>query len=77
MKIIFGRALDGFRPPPGTVALGELTCGPAGLLDWLETRLGLRSPSVPEAHRVAAFRQVLEQAQAGTPRFYTRSFTGG
>lgn len=28
MKLTFGYALDGFRPPAGKVALGELTCGP-------------------------------------------------
>lgn len=74
MKVTFGLTLDGYRPPPGPASLCELTCGPAGLLGWLENRLGLRSPTVPEAHRVAAFHQLLEQAQAGTPRFYTRSF---
>lgn len=74
MKLTFGLALDGFRLTPGTVAIGELTCGPAGMLDWLENRLGLRRPAVTEAQRVAMFRQLLEQAQTGTPRFYTRSF---
>lgn len=74
MNLIFGLALDGFRPAPDTVVIGEMTCGPAGLLDWLEARLGLRRPAVAEARRVAVFRQLLEQAQMGTPRFYTRSF---
>ena len=74
MKLTFGLALDGFRLAPGAVAFGELTCGPAGMLDWLENRLGLRPPAIPEAQRVAVFRQLLEQAQTGTPRFYTRSF---
>lgn len=74
MKLTFGLALDGFRPTPGTVAIGELTCGPAGILDWLENRLGLWRPAVTEAQRVAVFRQLLEQAQTVTPRFYSRSF---
>ena len=73
MKITFGLALEGFRPAPGTVAIGELTCGPAGMLDWLENRLGLRPRAVPEAQRVAVFRQLLEQAQVTTPRFYSGS----
>ena len=51
MKLTFGLALDGFRPAPGTVAIGELTCGPVGMLDWLENRLGLRRPAVTEAQR--------------------------
>ena len=39
MKLTFGLALDGFRLAPGAVAFGELTCGPAGMLDGLKVRL--------------------------------------
>lgn len=74
MKLTFGLALDGFRLVPGSVAFGELTCGPAGLLDWLENRLGLRPVAVLEAQRVAVFRQLLEQAMAPGTRFYSASF---
>jgi len=74
MKLTFGLALDGFRLAPGAVAFGELTCGPAGILGWLEARLGLRRPAVTEAQRVALFRQLLEQAMAAGTRFYSASF---
>ena len=74
MKLTFGLALDGFRLAPGAVAFGELTCGPAGILGWLEARLGLRRPAVTEAQRVAVFRQLLEQAMAAGTRFYSASF---
>lgn len=74
MNLTFGLALDGFRHAPDAVALGELTCGPAGILGWLEARLGLRRPAVTEAQRVAVFRQLLEQAMAAGTRFYSASF---
>ena len=75
MKLTFGPALGGFLPAPGAVMFGELTCGPAGMLDWLENRLALRPPEVPSAQRVAVFRQLLEQAQTGGLRFYNESRT--
>lgn len=73
MEILFGIALDGHRPPVGTVQFGQLACGPAGLLDWLENRLGLLLPPVAEAQRIAAYREALEVAQRTGARFYTRS----
>ena len=39
MKLSFRLARDGFRLAPDAVAFGELTCGPAGMLDGLKVRL--------------------------------------
>lgn len=72
MNLTFGLALDGFRHAPDAVALGELTCGPAGILGWLEARLGLvrRWPTAVE--RLMAYERALAAASTGS--FYFESF---
>ena len=72
MNLTFGLALEGFRHAPDAVALGELTCGPAGILGWLEARLGLarRWPSTVE--RLMAYERALAAASRGS--FYFESF---
>ena len=62
MRIIFGWHLDGASYPEiaapehdglKQASLGSVVCGPAGLIGWLETRLGLGLPPVSSALRIA------------------------
>jgi PD-(D/E)XK nuclease superfamily protein len=75
LKIIFGLDLDGYQPSAARDTFDELICGPLGLLDVLELRLGLGSKPVSAAVRVAQYRDRLEQAASAKPRFYTASFS--
>lgn len=76
MKITFGIALDSPSYPPLTscqhAVLGEQRCGPLGLLQVLETRLGMSGIWEPEPYRVEVYRQRLLAADNGE-RFYSRS----
>ena len=76
MKITFGISLDSPSYPSligdKGALIGELRCGPLGLLQVLETRLGLSGIWEPEPYRVEVYRQRLLAADNGS-RFYTRS----
>lgn len=73
MKIHFGLHLDGQHCRKLSTMLGEITVGPLGLLNILETQLGLLHVDVGTAARVAAYRHYLKQCD--TPgRFYHRTF---
>lgn len=76
MKITFGISLDSSSYPPLTSSkdalLGEQRCGPLGLLQTLETRLGLSGIWEAEPYRVEIYRQRLLAADNGS-RFYSRS----
>lgn len=76
MKITFGLSLDTQSYPPlthGRIACsGEFRCGPLGLLQLLETRLGLTGVWEVEPYRVEIYRQRLLAADNGS-RFYSRS----
>jgi len=76
MKITFGIALDSHSYPSLTSSkdalIGEQRCGPLGLLQILETRLGLSGIWEPEPYRVEIYRQRLLAADNGS-RFYSRS----
>lgn len=76
MKITFGISLDSPSYPQLTsgrnALIGEQRCGPLGLLQILETRLGLSGVWEPEPYRVEIYRQRLMAADNGT-RFYSRS----
>lgn len=68
MKITFGLWLDGC-PPTSQAALAEKKVGPAGLLHWLEARLGLMR-RWPTANVSAAERELdkpVNAVQALTP----------
>lgn len=73
-EIWFGLHCDGrvFPDFPGTGAavVGKAVVGPAGMLDLLETRLGLRGPSVSPALRVAAHAAKAESALAAEPGLF-------
>jgi hypothetical protein len=74
MKISFGMGLDGYETVLPRQMLAMPICGPLGLLQLLETRLGLKAKTVSSAHRVVEFRQILEQISIERPTFYNESF---
>lgn len=79
MKLVFGLQADGRAYPdfPGGAigVLGEAVVGPRGLLDILETQLGLTGPSKAEAIRIAAYSTKLANALTRRPSaFFARSF---
>lgn len=60
------------HPGPGTASLDAAVVGPQGLLDHLETRLGLGAPANSAVKRIALYRRKLEAAGEG--RFWEASF---
>ena len=77
MQLVFGQSADGrcFPDYPGG-GQGTVTAhvvGPNGLVDILETQLGLRGPIVPSVARIAAYQAKLERLDG--ERFWSRSFT--
>jgi RecB family exonuclease len=73
MLIRFGLHLDGMQPVPQDTAAGVVTLGPLGLLDVLETQLGLAPVLATATDTLMAYRACLKQA-AHPARFYFRSF---
>ena len=61
IEITFGMALDGARWTEKGASIGKMTCGPLGMLKFLETRLGLGGVEVPQAERIGAY---LEKVRA-------------
>ncbi len=59
MHIQFGLKLDGYHTGRGRVAFNDLICGPRGLLQLLETRLGLTALVVSPFKRVLQFRKAV------------------
>ena len=73
MRITFGLLLDGERGWRPSNRLGESILGPLGLLNVLETRLGLLRAECAHARRVTQYRECLKRCD--TPdRFYHASF---
>ena len=60
-KIIFGMELDGARWSGGT-SVGEITCGPLGLLKFLETRYALSGEEVSDFERIDAYARKIDAA---------------
>lgn len=60
MKILFGSYLDGSEWTFEKAALGEIVCGPLGLLKLLETHLGFSSVAVASAERINEYRKKIE-----------------
>ena len=76
MDLIFGQSTDGHCYPdfPGN-GQGSITThvvGPNGLVDILETQLGLRGPTVASVARIAAYQAKLDRM--GDERFWSSSF---
>ena len=72
MDITFGMALDGYEPPEQANSLGTVITGPGGMLDLLETRLGLGGEWPAQPIRVIQYQQCLATAD-NTERFYSES----
>jgi RecB family exonuclease len=73
MKVTFGLRLDGEHGWRPANRLGMPVLGPLGLLNLLETRLGLLRAECTQAQRVTQYRECLKRCD--TPdRFYHASF---
>ena len=73
MIVRFGLHADGLDPSPRTTTLGEIRLGPRGLLETLETDLGLPPVLDHPAAEVARYRSCLADAN-DFARFYHASF---
>lgn len=62
MRIKFGFYLDGTEWSAAPASLGEMTCGPLGLLAWLEEHLGLTSVDVPQSERIGLYKEKIAAA---------------
>ena len=60
MNITFGMSLDGYEPPKQENSLGAVVTGPSGMLDLLETRLGLSGEWPAQPIRVIQYQQCVE-----------------
>ena len=76
MHVVFGWHLDGptfpETPDGSDFALDGVVVGPLGLLDILETRLGLNGPGAPAALRIAQYLACLRSIDDGN-QFYSGS----
>ncbi len=71
--IRFGLSIDSGAGAHFSAAVGRSSLGPLGLLNVLETQLGLLRAPVSPSERVVQMRQCLRAAMT-EPRFYSRSF---
>jgi len=72
MNVMFGLALDGYRQLMVDATLGVVTVGPQGLLDLLETHLGLAGVATAQPVRIARYQRCLQETDNGR-RFYSSS----
>ncbi len=73
MKITFGLRLDGEHGWRPANRLGQPVLGPLGLLNLLETRLGLLRAECTQAQRLTQYRECLKRCDR-PDRFYHASF---
>ncbi|MBP9735503.1 MAG: PD-(D/E)XK nuclease family protein [Rhodoferax sp.] len=73
MKIRLGLELDGQHREVHQKQLDAITTGPLGMLNLLETQLGLLHIEAPTSERILQYRQRLKQIDSPT-RFYHQSF---
>ncbi|MCT1431432.1 PD-(D/E)XK nuclease family protein [Brachybacterium muris] len=80
MQMEFGWTADGaaWADAPGHAAHGQVRMGPRGLVQLLQTRLGLTRPAVDQAVRIAQYMQLIHQhlGSASEPEAFwpSRSF---
>ena len=72
MHIVFGLHLDGLKPKMPRTAAGSVTVGPKGMLDVLETQLGLSAPTPHPSEAPLSYLQFLREASS-PDRFFYRS----
>lgn len=73
MRIRLGCHLDGQHGEVVASQLDEITTGPLGMLNILETQLGLLHDETPHAERVLQYRDCLKRLD-NVHRFYHKSF---
>ena len=77
MHIVFGMMADGFAypdfPGDGPGCLNGCIVGPLGLLEILETKLGLGGPPVTPVVRITAWQKKLQEAGKTGKRFWAAS----
>jgi len=73
MKIFFGLNLDGYHAAKARTAFDELTCGPRGFLQILETRLGMRALAASSFKRVLQFRRAVVETAKNQSVFFKAS----
>ena len=61
-EITFGMALDGARWDGGAASIGKMTCGPHGMLKFLEARYALGGVEVSQFERIDAYVRKMEAA---------------
>lgn len=71
MKITFGLSIDGFLP--STPVFNHLFCGPLGLVESLELRLGIPKKSASPASRLYEYMIGLESISSRRECFYSAS----
>ena len=72
MRIVFGLHLDGLNPATPRNGAGEITLGPRGLLQVLETQLGLPTPNTHPSEAPFSYLQCLREASS-PDTFFQRS----
>ena len=72
MHIVFGLHFDGLQPRRPQTITGAATVGPRGLLEILETQLGLPAPQAHPSESAFAYLKCLRQATS-PDRFFHRS----
>jgi hypothetical protein len=71
MKITFGLALDGFRS--SQPVFNHLFCGPLGLVDTLENRLGIAHQRIGAATRLHRYLEAMEAVVSTRQCFFSAS----
>jgi hypothetical protein len=71
MKLTFGLALDGYKTRRS--CFNQLFCGPAGLVNALELRLGLASREASPTTRTCRFLAAAEACEVEGEKFFTKS----
>lgn len=69
-SITFGMFLDGADWSDKPASIGQLRLGPSGMLDFLETRLGLKGPKVHPATRINQYMARMEAADTDAAWFH-------
>ncbi len=72
MQIVFGLHLDGLKPEAPQTVVGAPTLGPRGLLEVMETQLGLPTPISHPSEASFSYLQCLREASSPS-RFFHRS----
>ena len=67
VNIKFGMNLDGARWSEKSASLGTITCGPLGMLKFLETRLGLGGLETAQAERIGAYLEKVRSVYQAEP----------